>query len=47
MLLWENSALKQKTLYSSMAYYVYVLLYNAEKQVFTCYRFATFVIKQR
>jgi hypothetical protein len=27
-----NNALKQKTVHSSMAYYVHVLLYNAAKQ---------------
>jgi hypothetical protein len=34
MLLCGNNALKQKTLHSSMAYYVHVLLYNAGKQMF-------------
>jgi hypothetical protein len=29
MLLCENNALKEKTVHSSMAYYIYVLLYNA------------------
>jgi hypothetical protein len=36
MLLYGNNALKQKTVHSSMAYYVHVLLYKAAKQMFTC-----------
>jgi hypothetical protein len=34
MLLCWNTAPKQKTVHSSMAYYTYVLLYNAAKQMF-------------
>jgi hypothetical protein len=34
MLLCGYNALKQKTVHSSMAYYVHVLLYNAVKQMF-------------
>jgi hypothetical protein len=36
MLLCGNNALEQKTVHSSMAYYVHVLLYNAAKQMFMC-----------
>jgi hypothetical protein len=32
MLLCGNNALKQKTVHSSMTYYVHVLLYNIAKQ---------------
>jgi hypothetical protein len=35
MLLEGNNAMKQKTDPSSMAYSVHILLYNAEKQMFT------------
>jgi hypothetical protein len=42
-----NNALKQKTVHSSMTYYVDVFLYDAAKQMFACWRFAAFVIKQR
>jgi NADH:ubiquinone oxidoreductase subunit 3 (subunit A) len=36
MLVCGNNALEQKTVHSSMTYYVHVLLYNAAKQMFTC-----------
>jgi hypothetical protein len=35
-LLCGNNALEQKTVHSSMACYVYVLVYNAAKQMFEC-----------
>lgn len=35
VLLCGNNALKQKTIYSLMACYVHVLLYNAAKQILT------------
>jgi hypothetical protein len=34
MTLGGNSAVKQKTVHSSMAYYVHALLYNATKHVY-------------
>lgn len=40
MLLWGENALKQNIVRSSMAWYVYVHLYNPSTQIFTCYRFA-------
>jgi hypothetical protein len=30
----KNIAMKEKTVYSSVAYHVYILVYNAAKQVF-------------
>jgi hypothetical protein len=33
MVLCRNNALKRENVHSSMAYYVHVLLYNAEKYV--------------
>jgi hypothetical protein len=41
MLLFENNALNQKTIHSSMAYYVHMLIYKAKKnRLLSCYRFA-------
>jgi hypothetical protein len=40
MLLFGNNALEQNTGYSSLKYYVHVLLSNATKQMFTFQRFA-------
>jgi hypothetical protein len=34
VLLSRNNALKQKTVHSSMAFYVHVILYNATNQMF-------------
>jgi hypothetical protein len=47
MLLCGNDVLKQKTIHSSLACYVHVLLYNATEQMFMCLRFAAFVFKER
>jgi hypothetical protein len=46
MLLCANSQLKQKTVHWSVACFVYVLLHNAAKQMFTLLHFAASVIKQ-
>jgi hypothetical protein len=47
MLLCWDIAPKQKTVQSSVTCFVHLLLYNAEKHMFTRSRLAAFIIKQK